>query len=60
MEITVGALRRNVLNMLYLWVSAHSPGRISFADFLLSCPFISSDYELFLYFMCRVRPLCAF
>jgi hypothetical protein len=42
-EITVEALCRNVLNMLYLWVSAHSPGRMSFADFLLSCSFISSD-----------------
>jgi hypothetical protein len=42
-KITVGALCRNVLNMLYLWVSAHSPGRMSFADFLLSCSFISSN-----------------
>jgi hypothetical protein len=46
-EVTVRALCRNVLNMLYLWVSAHSPGRMSFADFLLSCLFISSDYGLF-------------
>jgi hypothetical protein len=42
-EVTIGALCRNVLNMLYLWVSAHSPSRMSFADFLLSCLFISSD-----------------
>jgi hypothetical protein len=42
-EVTVGALCRNVLNMLYLWVSAHSLGRMSFADFLLSCSFISSN-----------------
>jgi hypothetical protein len=42
-EVTVGAICRNVLQMLYLWVSAHSPGRMSFADFLRSCSFISSD-----------------
>jgi len=42
-EILVGALCRNVLNMLYLWVSAHSSGSMSFADFLLSCSFLSSD-----------------
>jgi hypothetical protein len=42
-EVTVGTLYRNVLNMLYLRVSAHSPGRLSFADFLLLCSFISSD-----------------
>jgi len=42
-EVTVGAICRNVLKMLYLWVSAHSPGCMSFADFLLSCSFISSD-----------------
>jgi hypothetical protein len=42
-EITVGAICRNVLNMLYLWVSAHSPGRMSFVDLLRSCSFISSD-----------------
>jgi hypothetical protein len=41
-EVTVGTLCRNVLNMLYLWVSAHSSGRLLFADFLLSCSFISS------------------
>jgi len=42
-EIMIGALCRNVLNMLYLWVSTQSPGRMSFADFLLSCSFISSN-----------------
>jgi hypothetical protein len=42
-EVTVGALCRNVFNMLYLWVSAHSLGCMSFADFLLSCSFISFD-----------------
>jgi len=42
-EVPVGALYRNVLHMLYLWVSVHSPGSMSFADFLLSCSFISSN-----------------
>jgi hypothetical protein len=42
MESSVGAICRNVLNLLYLWVSAHSPGSLLFADFLLSCSFISS------------------
>jgi len=42
-EVPVGALCRNVLHMLYLWVSVHSPGSMSFADFLLSCSFISSN-----------------
>jgi hypothetical protein len=42
-EVPVGTLCRNVLNMLYLWVSAHSPGSMSFNDFLLSCSFLSSD-----------------
>jgi hypothetical protein len=41
-EVTDGAICRNVFNMLYLWVSAHSLGHMSFADFLLSCSFISS------------------
>jgi hypothetical protein len=34
-KVSVGALCRNVLNMLYLWVSVHSPGSMLFADFLL-------------------------
>lgn len=42
-EVPVGALCRNVLNILYLWVLAHSSGSMSFVDFLLSCSFISSD-----------------
>jgi hypothetical protein len=42
-EVSVGALCRNMLNMLYLWVAANSPGRLSFADFLHSCSFISSN-----------------
>jgi hypothetical protein len=41
-EVSVGALCRKVLNMLYLWVAAHSPGSLLFADFLLSVSFISS------------------
>jgi len=41
-EVSVGALCRKVLNMLYLWVSAHISGSLLFADFLLSCSFISS------------------
>jgi hypothetical protein len=43
MEILVGALCRNLIHMLYLWVSAHSPSSMSFADFLLYCSFFSSD-----------------
>jgi hypothetical protein len=46
-EVMVGALCRNVFNMLYLWVSAHSPGSMSFANFLLSCSFLSSVQGLF-------------
>jgi hypothetical protein len=41
-EVSVGVLCRNVLKMLYLWVSAHSSGTMLFADFLLSCSFLSS------------------
>jgi len=41
-EFSVGAICRKVLNLLYLWVSAHSPGSLLFADFLLSCSFLSS------------------
>jgi hypothetical protein len=41
-EVSVGALCRNVLNMLYLWVSAHSLDSMLVADFLLYCSFISS------------------
>jgi len=40
-EVQAGALCRNVLNMLYLWVSAHSLGSMPYADFLLSCSFRS-------------------
>jgi hypothetical protein len=38
-EVQVEALCRNVLKMLYIWVSAHSLGSMSYADFLLSCSF---------------------
>jgi hypothetical protein len=41
-EFLVGAICRNVLNLLYLWMSEHSPGSLLFADFLLSCSFLSS------------------
>jgi hypothetical protein len=36
-------LCRNVLNMLFVWVSAHSLSRFTFAEFLNSCSFVSSD-----------------
>jgi hypothetical protein len=57
-ELPVVDLCRNVLNMLYVWVSAHSPSRIMFAEFLHSCSFVSSDYVL-LYTSCVfvLRPL---
>jgi hypothetical protein len=42
-ELPVLELCRNVLNMLYVCVSAHSPSRIMFAEFLHSCSFVSSD-----------------
>jgi hypothetical protein len=42
-EVQVGALCRNVFNMLYRWVSAHSLGSMPYADFLLSCSFWSSN-----------------
>jgi len=41
MEVSVGAICRKVLNLLYLWVSTHSLGSLLFADFLLSCSFLS-------------------
>jgi hypothetical protein len=42
-EVQVGAFCRNVLNMLYLWVSAHSLGSMPYADFLFFCSFRSSN-----------------
>jgi hypothetical protein len=42
-EMPVLELRRNVLNTFFVWVSAHhSPSRVTFADFLISCSFVSS------------------
>jgi hypothetical protein len=41
MKVSVGALCRNVLKMLYLWVSAHRSGSMLFVDFLLFCSFLS-------------------
>jgi hypothetical protein len=46
-DLPIVDLCRNVLNMLYVWVSAHSPSRIMFAEFLHSCSFVSSDYGHF-------------
>jgi hypothetical protein len=34
-EVSVGALCKNVLNVLYLWVSGRSPSSMLFANFLL-------------------------
>jgi hypothetical protein len=42
-ELLVLELCRNVLNMLYVWVSAHSPSCIMFAEFLHLCSFVSYD-----------------
>jgi hypothetical protein len=42
-DLSVVDLCRNVLNMLYVWVSAHSPSRIMLFEFLHSCSFVSSD-----------------
>jgi hypothetical protein len=42
-EMSVLELCRNVLNTLFVWVSAHhSPTRVTFAKFLSSCSFVSS------------------
>jgi hypothetical protein len=59
-EVSVGALCRNVLNMLYLWVSAHSPGSLLFTDFLLVrfFPLIRDTFVYFLY--TRIASLCVF
>jgi hypothetical protein len=42
-ELPIVDLCRNVLNMLYVWVSAHRPSRFMLAEFLYSCSFVSSD-----------------
>jgi hypothetical protein len=60
MEVSVGALCRNVLKMLYLWVSAHSSSSMLFADFLLVRFFLLFRGS-FVYFLCtKVAPLCVF
>jgi hypothetical protein len=46
-ELPVLDLCRNVLNTLFVWVSAHSPSRLLFAEFLHLCSFVSSNYEHF-------------
>jgi hypothetical protein len=42
-ELPVLDLCQNVLNTLFLWVSAHSLSRLMFAEFLHLCSFVSSD-----------------
>jgi hypothetical protein len=61
-EMLVLELCRNVLNTLFVWVSAHhSPSRVTLAEFLISCSFVPLFRGTFVYFMCtRVAPLCAF
>jgi hypothetical protein len=42
-EMLVLELRRNVLNTLFVWVSAHHcPSRVTFAEFLISCSSVFS------------------
>jgi hypothetical protein len=60
-EVQVGALCRKVLNMLYLWVSAHSLGSMPYAIFYFLVRFSHLFRGSFVYFLCtRVAPLCAF
>jgi hypothetical protein len=60
-EVSVGALCRNVLNMLYLWVSAHSPDSLLFTIFYFLVRFFPLIRGTFVYFMCTmVAPLWAF
>jgi hypothetical protein len=61
-EITVGALCRNVLNMLYLWVSQRIARVVCclliFYFHVRLFPLIRGS---FVYFLCtRVVPFCAF
>jgi hypothetical protein len=42
-EVQAGALCRNMLNMLFFWVSANGLGSMSYADFLLTCSFRSPN-----------------
>jgi hypothetical protein len=46
-ELLVVDLCQNVLNMLYVWVSTHSPSHVIFAEFLHSYYFVSSNYGHF-------------
>jgi hypothetical protein len=42
-EMLVLELRRNMLNTLFVWVlTHHSPSRVTFAGFLISCSSVSS------------------
>jgi hypothetical protein len=60
-ELLVVDLCQNVLNMLYVWVSAHSPSHVMFAEFLRSYYFVPLIMGTFVYFMCTiVVSLCAF
>jgi hypothetical protein len=42
-EMPVLELCRNVLNMLFVWVSAHTLSRVTFVEFLISCFLVSFD-----------------
>jgi len=42
-EMPVLELCPNVLNMLFVWVSAHTPSCVTFVKFLISCSFVSFD-----------------
>jgi hypothetical protein len=46
-ELPVLDLCLNVLNTLFVWVSAHSPSCLMFAKFLHSCSFVFFDYGHF-------------
>jgi hypothetical protein len=61
-ETLVLVLRRNVLNTLYLWISAHhSPSCVTFAEFLNYALLFPHFRGSLVYFLCtRVVSLCAF
>jgi hypothetical protein len=46
-EMPVLELCRNVLNMLFVWVSAPTPSRVTFVEFLISYFFVFSYYGHF-------------
>jgi hypothetical protein len=57
----LGLFCRNVIHMLYLWVSTHSSGSMSFAIFYFLVHFFPLIKGTYVYFMCtRVAPICAF